>query len=241
MKDIEALKTVNDQIILSIDEPIYLSAEHYISTLSAQLQLDPNEIKDALDFPYLAAKQRKMAAPVIEKYIAEHPYIEGIPYEEYAKELLHAHPGLHVSMIEDFLKGKNESFASVQEPLHETDKTDKPLEEKKTHVESDTENSEYKVKESWIKLAHLLRICGKVVFWICLIVSILIFVSAILDYLRSTSLYYYGMSYLISLLLVQSISALCLLFGGYICVLLLNAVACLLDKKDPDIPFHHFK
>ncbi len=112
MKDIEALKTVNDQIILSIDEPIYLSAEHYISTLSAQLQLDPNEIKDALDFPYLAAKQRKMAAPIIEKYIAEHPYIEGTPYEEYAKELLHAHPGLHVSMIEDFLKGKNEPLAS---------------------------------------------------------------------------------------------------------------------------------
>ena len=217
---------------MSIDEPIYLSAEHYISTLSAQLQLDPNEIKDALDFPYLAAKQRKMAAPVIEKYIAEHPYIEGTPYEEYAKELLHAHPGLHVSMIEDFLKGKDEPLASTQEPLHETDKTDKPLEEKKTNVELGRENSEFEVKESWIKLAHL---------WICLIVSILIFVSAILDYLRSTSLYYYGMSYLISLLLVQSISALCLLFGGYICVLLLNAVACLLDKKDPDIPFHHFE
>ena len=58
MKDIEFLNEVNDRVVLSVDEPIYQSTERFIHTMSEQLELSPQQIKDALDFQYLARRQR---------------------------------------------------------------------------------------------------------------------------------------------------------------------------------------
>ena len=48
MKDIEFLNEVNDRVVLSVDEPIYQSTERFIHTMSEQLELSPQQIKDAL-------------------------------------------------------------------------------------------------------------------------------------------------------------------------------------------------
>ena len=49
MKDIEFLNEVNDRVVLSVDEPIYQSTERFIHTMSEQLELSPQQIKEALE------------------------------------------------------------------------------------------------------------------------------------------------------------------------------------------------
>ena len=93
MKDIEFLNEVNDRVVLSVDEPIYQSTERFIHTMSEQLELSPQQIKDALDFQYLARRQRQLARPLIEAFVRSHPYAEGMPAAQYAQELLQAKSG----------------------------------------------------------------------------------------------------------------------------------------------------
>ena len=118
MKDIEFLNEVNDRVVLSVDEPIYQSTERFIHTMSEQLELSPQQIKDALDFQYLARRQRQLARPLIEAFVRSHPYAERMPAAQYAQELLQAHPGINASMVEAYFQeaSKAADVATVETP-----------------------------------------------------------------------------------------------------------------------------
>ncbi len=288
MKDIEFLNEVNDRVVLSVDEPIYQSTERFIHTMSEQLELSPQQIKDALDFQYLARRQRQLARPLIEAFVRSHPYAEGMPAAQYAQELLQAHPGINASMVEAYLQeaSKAADVAAVETPeapaaeatteeaavMPETvssesspagevpasEATDaleqEPVTEVKPEAVRTEETSASKtaeatqcrsaevpaVKESWKKLAHALRISGKIIFWLCAIIGCLLVLAALINFFSSSMIYYYGASYTLGVLLGQLVHAALFLFVGYVIVLVLNALACLLDQGDPQIPFHHF-
>lgn len=288
MKDIEFLNEVNDRVVLSVDEPIYQSTERFIHTMSEQLELSPQQIKDALDFQYLARRQRQLARPLIEAFVRSHPYAEGMPAAQYAQELLQAHPGINASMVEAYFQeaSKAADVATVETPeapaaeatteeaavmpetvssesspageVPATEPTDaleqEPVTEVKPEAVRTEETSASKtaeatqcrsaeppaVKESWKKLAHALRISGKIIFWLCAIIGCLLVLAALINFFSSSMIYYYGASYTLGVLLGQLVHAALFLFVGYVIVLVLNALACLLDQGDPQIPFHHF-
>lgn len=288
MKDIEFLNEVNDRVVLSVDEPIYQSTERFIHTMSEQLELSPQQIKDALDFQYLARRQRQLARPLIEAFVRSHPYAEGMPAAQYAQELLQAHPGINASMVEAYFQeaSKAADVATVETPeapaaeatteeaavtpetvsseaspageVPASEPTDaleqEPVTEVKPEAVRTEETSASKtaeatqcrsaeppaVKESWKKLAHALRISGKIIFWLCVIIGCLLVLAALINFFSSSMIYYYGANYTLGVLLGQLVHAALFLFVGYVIVLVLNALACLLDQGDPQIPFHHF-
>lgn len=288
MKDIEFLNEVNDRVVLSVDEPIYQSTERFIHTMSEQLELSPQQIKDALDFQYLARRQRQLARPLIEAFVRSHPYAEGMPAAQYAQELLQAHPGINASMVEAYFQeaSKAADVATVETPeapaaeatteeaavtpetvssevssageVPASEPTDaleqEPVTEVKPEAVRTEETSASKtaeatqcrsaeppaVKESWKKLAHALRISGKIIFWLCAIIGCLLVLAALINFFSSSMIYYYGANYTLGVLLGQLVHAALFLFVGYVIVLVLNALACLLDQGDPQIPFHHF-
>ena len=288
MKDIEFLNEVNDRVVLSVDEPIYQSTERFIHTMSEQLELSPQQIKDALDFQYLARRQRQLARPLIEAFVRSHPYAEGMPAAQYAQELLQAHPGINASMVEAYFQeaSKAADVATVETPetpaaeatteeaevtletvsseaspageVPASEPTDAleqaPVTEVKPEAVHTEETSASKtaeatqcrsaeppaVKESWKKLAHALRISGKIIFWLCAIIGCLLVLAALINFFSSSMIYYYGASYTLGVLVGQLVHAALFLFVGYVIVLVLNALACLLDQGDPQIPFHHF-
>lgn len=288
MKDIEFLNEVNDRVVLSVDEPIYQSTERFIHTMSEQLELSPQQIKDALDFQYLARRQRQLARPLIEAFVRSHPYAEGMPAAQYAQELLQAHPGINASMVEAYFQeaSKAADVATVETPeapaaeatteeaavMPETvssesspagevpvsEPTDaleqEPVTEVKPEAVRTEETSASKtaemtqctsaevptVKESWKKLARALRISGKIIFWLSAIIGCLLVLAALINFFSSSMIYYYGASYTLGVLVGQLVHAALFLFVGYVIVLVLNALACLLDQGDPQIPFHHF-
>ena len=288
MKDIEFLNEVNDRVVLSVDEPIYQSTERFIHTMSEQLELSPQQIKDALDFQYLARRQRQLARPLIEAFVRSHPYAEGMPAAQYVQELLQAHPGINASMVEAYFQEASkaadvavvetpeapaaeatteeaavtpETVSSEASPAGEApvpEPTDaleqEPVTEVKPEAVRTEETSASKtaeatqcrsaeppaVKESWKKLAHALRISGKIIFWLCAIIGCLLVLAALINFFSSSMIYYYGASYTLGVLVGQLVHAALFLFVGYVIVLVLNALACLLDQGDPQIPFHHF-
>lgn len=288
MKDIEFLNEVNDRVVLSVDEPIYQSTERFIHTMSEQLELSPQQIKDALDFQYLARRQRQLARPLIEAFVRSHPYAEGMTAAQYAQELLQAHPGINASMVEAYFQeaSKAADVATVETPeapaaeatteeaavtpetvssevssageVPASEPTDaleqEPVTEVKPEAVRTEETSASKtaeatqcrsaeppaVKESWKKLAHALRISGKIIFWLCAIIGCLLVLAALINFFSSSMIYYYGANYTLGVLLGQLVHAALFLFVGYVIVLVLNALACLLDQGDPQIPFHHF-
>ena len=288
MKDIEFLNEVNDRVVLSVDEPIYQSTERFIHTMSEQLELSPQQIKDALDFQYLARRQRQLARPLIEAFVRSHPYAEGMPAAQYAQELLQAHPGINASMVEAYFQeaSKAADVATVETPeapaaeatteeaavtpetvsseassageVPASEQTDaleqEPVIEVKPEAVCTEETSASKtaeatqcrsaeppaVKESWKKLAHALRISGKIIFWLCAIIGCLLVLAALINFFSSSMIYYYGASYTLGVLVGQLVHAALFLFVGYVIVLVLNALACLLDQGEPQIPFHHF-
>lgn len=288
MKDIEFLNEVNDRVVLSVDEPIYQSTERFIHTMSEQLELSPQQIKEALDFQYLARRQRQLARPLIEAFVRSHPYAEGMPAEQYAQELLQAHPGINASMVEAYFQeaSKAADVAAVETPeapaaeatteeaavtpetvsseaspageVPASEPTDaleqEPVTEVKPEAVRTEETSASKtaemtqctsaevpaVKESWKKLARALRISGKIIFWLCAIIGCLLVLAALINFFSSSMIYYYGASYTLGVLVGQLVHAALFLFVGYVIVLVLNALACLLDQGDPQIPFHHF-
>lgn len=286
MKDIEFLNEVNDRVVLSVDEPVYQSTERFIHTMSEQLELSPQQIKDALDFQYLARRQRQLARPLIEAFVRSHPYAEGMPAAQYAQELLQAHPGINASMVEAYLQeaSKAADVATVETPeapaaeatteeaavMPETvsseassagevpvsEPTDALEQEPVSEAKADSANEAAAsktaeatqcksaeppaVKESWKKLARALRISGKIIFWLCAIIGCLLVLAALINFFSSSMIYYYGASYTLGVLVGQLVHAALFLFVGYVIVLVLNALACLLDQGDPQIPFHHF-
>ena len=286
MKDIEFLNEVNDRVVLSVDEPIYQSTERFIHTMSEQLELSPQQIKEALDFQYLARRQRQLARPLIEAFVRSHPYAEGMPAEQYAQELLQAHPGINASMVEAYFQeaSKAADVATVETPeapaaeatteeaavMPETvsseaspagevpasEPTDALEQEPVSEAKADSANEAAAsktaeatqcrsaeppaVKESWKKLARALRISGKIIFWLCAIIGCLLVLAALINFFSSSMIYYYGASYTLGVLVGQLVHAALFLFVGYVIVLVLNALACLLDQGDPQIPFHHF-
>lgn len=286
MKDIEFLNEVNDRVVLSVDEPIYQSTERFIHTMSEQLELSPQQIKDALDFQYLARRQRQLARPLIEAFVRSHPYAERMPAAQYAQELLQAHPGINASMVEAYFQeaSKAADVATVETPeapaaeatteeaavMPETVSSEAssagevpvsepadaleqaPVSEAKADSANEAAASKTAeatqcrsaeppaVKESWKKLAHALRISGKIIFWLCAIIGCLLVLAALINFFSSSMIYYYGASYTLGVLVGQLVHAALFLFVGYVIVLVLNALACLLDQGDPQIPFHHF-
>lgn len=286
MKDIEFLNEVNDRVVLSVDEPVYQSTERFIHTMSEQLELSPQQIKDALDFQYLARRQRQLARPLIEAFVRSHPYAEGMPAAQYAQELLQAHPGINASMVEAYFQeaSKAADVATVETPeapaaeatteeaavMPETvsseaspagevpasEPTDALEQEPVSEAKADSANEAAAsktaeatqcksaevpaVKESWKKLARALRISGKIIFWLCAIIGCLLVLAALINFFSSSMIYYYGASYTLGVLVGQLVHAALFLFVGYVIVLVLNALACLLDQGDPQIPFHHF-
>ena len=288
MKDIEFLNEVNDRVVLSVDEPIYQSTERFIHTMSEQLELSPQQIKEALDFQYLDRRQRQLARPLIEAFVRSHPYAEGMPAAQYAQELLQAHPGINASMVEAYFQEASkaadvaavetpeapaaeatteeaavtpETVSSEASPAGEVPASEptealeqEPVTEVKPEAVRTEETSASKtaemtqctseevpaVKESWKKLAHALRISGKIIFWLCAIIGCLLVLAALINFFSSSMIYYYGANYTLGVLLGQLVHAALFLFVGYVIVLVLNALACLLDQGDPQIPFHHF-
>lgn len=288
MKDIEFLNEVNDRVVLSVDEPIYQSTERFIHTMSEQLELSPQQIKEALDFQYLARRQRQLARPLIEAFVRSHPYAEGMPAAQYAQELLQAHPGINASMVEAYFQEASkaadvatvetpeapaaeatteeaavtlETVSSEASPAGEVPASEptealgqEPVTEVKPEAVRTEETSASKtaeatqcrsaeppaVKESWKKLARALRISGKIIFWLCAIIGCLLVLAALINFFSSSMIYYYGASYTLGVLVGQLVHAALFLFVGYVIVLVLNALACLLDQGDPQIPFHHF-
>ncbi len=286
MKDIEFLNEVNDRVVLSVDEPIYQSTERFIHTMSEQLELSPQQIKDALDFQYLARRQRQLARPLIEAFVRSHPYAEGMSAAQYAQELLQAHPGINASMVEAYFQeaSKAADVATVETPeapaaeatteevavtpetvsseaspageVPASEPTDALEQEPVSEAKADSANEAAAsktaeatqcksaeppaVKESWKKLAHALRISGKIIFWLCAIIGCLLVLAALINFFSSSMIYYYGASYTLGVLVGQLVHAALFLFVGYVIVLVLNALACLLDQGDPQIPFHHF-
>lgn len=286
MKDIEFLNEVNDRVVLSVDEPIYQSTERFIHTMSEQLELSPQQIKDALDFQYLARRQRQLARPLIEAFVRSHPYAEGMPAAQYAQELLQAHPGINASMVEAYFQdaSKAADVAAVETPeapaaeatteeaavtletvsseaspageVPASEPTDALEQEPVSEAKADSANEAAAsktaeatqcksaeppaVKESWKKLARALRISGKIIFWLCAIIGCLLVLAALINFFSSSMIYYYGASYTLGVLVGQLVHAALFLFVGYVIVLVLNALACLLDQGDPQIPFHHF-
>ena len=288
MKDIEFLNEVNDRVVLSVDEPIYQSTERFIHTMSEQLELSPQQIKDALDFQYLARRQRQLARPLIEAFVRSHPYAEGMPAAQYAQELLQTHPGINASMVEAYFQeaSKAADVATVETPeapaaeatteeaavtpetvsseassageVPASEPTDaleqEPVTEVKPEAVRTEETSASKtaeatqcrsaeppaVKESWKKLAHALRISGKIIFWLCAIIGCLLVLAALINFFSSSMIYYYGANYTLGVLVGQLVHAALFLFVGYVIVLVLNALACLLDQGEPQVPFHHF-
>lgn len=286
MKDIEFLNEVNDRVVLSVDEPIYQSTERFIHTMSEQLELSPQQIKDALDFQYLARRQRQLARPLIEAFVRSHPYAEGMPAVQYAQELLQAHPGINASMVEAYFQEASKAAdvatvetseapaaeatteeaavtpetvsseassadeAPVPEPTEALEQA--PVSEAKADSANEAAASKTAeatqcrsaeppaVKESWKKLARALRISGKIIFWLCAIIGCLLVLAALINFFSSSMIYYYGASYTLGVLVGQLVHAALFLFVGYVIVLVLNALACLLDQGDPQIPFHHF-
>ena len=248
MKDIEFLNEVNDRVVLSVDEPIYQSTERFIHTMSEQLELSPQQIKDALDFQYLARRQRQLARPLIEAFVRSHPYAEGMPAAQYAQELLQAHPGINASMVEAYFQeaSKAADVATVETPeapaaeatteeaavtletvssevssageVPASEPTDaleqEPVTEVKPEAVRTEETSASKtaeatqcrsveppaVKESWKKLAHALRISGKIIFWLCAIIGCLLVLAALINFFSSSMIYYYGASYTLGVL-----------------------------------------
>lgn len=243
MEDKEFLKEVNDRIVLSVDEPIYQSVERFLQVMSEQLSLSPQEIKDALDFSYLAKRQRALARPLIEAFVKEHPYDSAWTYEAYGEALMKEHPGIHASMIQAYLEEKQqESISSAQqEPSQseyiETNKRQTELENEKGE-EAPLADSE--ILQSWKRLAALLRLCGKIIFWFFAVIGFLAVIIAFRDFMFSDNVYFYGSSYLLSLLLEKLFAIAVMLFSAYVFILILNALACLLDRGHPSIPFHHF-
>ena len=259
-----------------------------IHTMSEQLELSPQQIKDALDFQYLARRQRQLARPLIEAFVRSHPYAEGMPAAQYAQELLQAHPGINASMVEAYFQeaSKAADVATVETPeapaaeatteeaavtletvSSEASSADEvpaseptealeqePVTEVKPEAVRTEETSASKtaeatqcrsaeppaVKESWKKLARDLRISGKIIFWLCAIIGCLLVLAALINFFSSSMIYYYGASYTLGVLVGQLVHAALFLFVGYVIVLVLNALACLLDQGDPQIPFHHF-
>ena len=286
MKDIEFLNEVNDRVVLSVDEPIYQSTERFIHTMSEQLELSPQQIKDALDFQYLARRQRQLARPLIEAFVRSHPYAEGMPAAQYAQELLQAHPGINASMVEAYLQEaskaadvavvetpeapaaeatteeaavmpetvSSEASSADEAPVPEpTDALEQaPVSEAKADSANEAAASKTAeatqcrsaeppaVKDSWKKLAHALRISGKIIFWLCAIIGCLLVLAALINFFSSSMIYYYGANYTLGVLLGQLVHAALFLFVGYVIVLVLNALACLLDQGEPQVPFHHF-
>lgn len=286
MKDIEFLNEVNDRVVLSVDEPIYQSTERFIHTMSEQLELSPQQIKDALDFQYLARRQRQLARPLIEAFVRSHPYAERMPAAQYAQELLQAHPGINASMVEAYFQeaSKAADVATVETPeapaaeatteeaavtletvsseaspageVPASEPTDALEQEPVSEAKADSANEAAAsktaeatqcrsaevpaVKESWKKLARALRISGKIIFWLCAIIGCLLVLAALINFFSSSMIYYYGASYTLGVLVGQLVHAALFLFVGYVIVLVLNALACLLDQGDPQIPFHHF-
>ncbi len=288
MKDIEFLNEVNDRVVLSVDEPIYQSTERFIHTMSEQLELSPQQIKDALDFQYLARRQRQLARPLIEAFVRSHPYAEGMPAAQYAQELLQAHPGINASMVEAYFQEASkaadvaavetpeapaaeatteeaavtpETVSSEASPAGEVPASEptealeqEPVTEVKPEAVRTEETSASKtaemtqctseevpaVKESWKKLARALRISGKIIFWLCAIIGCLLVLAALINFFSSSMIYYYGANYTLCVLLGQLVHAALFLFVGYVIVLVLNALACLLDQGEPQVPFHHF-
>ena len=238
MKDIEFLNEVNDRVVLSVDEPIYQSTERFIHTMSEQLELSPQQIKDALDFQYLARRQRQLARPLIEAFVRSHPYAEGMTAAQYAQELLQAHPGINASMVEAYFQeaSKAADVATVETPeapaaeatteeaavppetvsseaspageVPASEPTDaleqEPVAEVKPEAVRTEETSASKtaeatqcksaeppaVKESWKKLAHALRISGKIIFWLCAIIGCLLVLAALINFFSSSMIYY---------------------------------------------------
>ena len=253
--------------------------DYYVENDDAHVLLYAGQIKEALDFQYLARRQRQLARPLIEAFVRSHPYAEGMPAAQYAQELLQAHPGINASMVEAYLQeaSKAADVATVETPeapaaevtteeaavtpetvSSEASSADEaPVPEPTealeqapvTEVTSASKTAEATqcrsaeppaVKESWKKLAHALRISGKIIFWLCAIIGCLLVLAALINFFSSSMIYYYGASYTLGVLVGQLVHAALFLFVGYVIVLVLNVLACLLDQGDPQIPFHHF-
>ena len=246
MKDIEFLNEVNDRVVLSVDEPIYQSTERFIHTMSEQLELSPQQIKDALDFQYLARRQRQLARPLIEAFVRSHPYAEGMPAAEATTEEAavmpetvssEASPAGEVPVSEPTDALEQEPVTEVKPEAVRTEETSASKTAEATQCKSEEPPA---VKDSWKKLAHALRISGKIIFWLCAIIGCLLVLAALINFFSSSMIYYYGASYTLGVLVGQMVHAALFLFVGYVIVLVLNALACLLDQGDPQIPFHHF-
>ena len=235
MKDQEILKNLNDMIVITSDEPLEESIYQLTAALMEQYELQEEEIRAAVDFEALKQRQQALIRELIVAYVQQHPYEDGTDWQLYCDTLIAQHPLVSEEMIADVLQDKDD-IRSTAKTEEASVQTQMPVPEK--HVSIKQAEVSYAQK----KLASHLRICGKIIFWIALIAAGMICISSFILYLYSfSSLYYMAGNYGDTLVLTALLEIVLILFGGYVLVLIVNALACLLDKGDPDIPFIHFR
>lgn len=235
MKDQEILKKLNDMVVITADQPLEESIDQLTAALMEQYELQEEEIRAAVDFEALKQRQQALIRELIAAYAQKHPYEDGTDWQLYCETLMTQHPLVSEEMIADVLQGTDD----VQ-PKEKTEQanveTQIPAPEKHDSIQQN------EVSYGQKKLASHLRICGKIIFWIALIAAGMICISSLILYLYSfSSLYYMTGNYGDTLVLTALLKIVIILFGGYVLVLIVNALACLLDKGDPDIPFIHFR
>ena len=73
MRTEDVLKTANDTIAVSADEPLARSVEQYVEAMQRQYGFSEEEIRAAVDIAVLSQRQERMIEERIRAYIARIP------------------------------------------------------------------------------------------------------------------------------------------------------------------------
>ena len=79
MRTEDVLKTANDTIVVSADEPLARSVEQYVEAMQRQYGFSEEEIRAAVDIAVLSQRQERMIDERIRAYIAQHPCCRSAP------------------------------------------------------------------------------------------------------------------------------------------------------------------
>ena len=88
MRTEDVLKTANDTIAVSADEPLARSVEQYVEAMQRQYGFSEEEIRAAVDIAVLSQRQERMIDERIRAYIAQHPCSPGMDLNAYCAPLL---------------------------------------------------------------------------------------------------------------------------------------------------------
>lgn len=119
MRTEDVLKTANDTIAVSADEPLARSVEQYVEAMQRQYGFSEEEIRAAVDIAVLSQRQERMIDERIRAYIAQHPCSPGMDLNAYCAPLLNG--VITVEQVSRQLKAlddageRHETFAPAEE------------------------------------------------------------------------------------------------------------------------------